>query len=185
MPPSDCFEHHRVGHDVAHNKPNLVSITTYNFKTPGHMYLVEVEKFKHNTYVIKYFLKQHKKNKNRYNLSSNEFKCRPVVITVINILAEILNKNPLSCFAFIGAHTIEKGLPPEPKDNTKRFRVYRRLVENKIGPQTFTHFESQIGSSYLLINNKVEDVEAAKEAITKMFKSEFPELASHNVTPQF
>lgn len=180
--PDDCFEHHLVGRDVAHNKEFLVSIITYNFKTPKYMYLVEVEKFKNNTFVIKYFLKKHKKHKLKYNMLSKEFKARPIVMTIINILIEILAKNKDCSFAFIGANTIDsKSREEESKINTKRFRVYRRLVENKIGPQTFTHFQSVEGSSYLLVNNGLPDVNAAKDRISNMFKKEYPELANVNV----
>ncbi len=149
------------------------------------MYLVEIEKYKHNTFVIKYFLKKHKKNKYRYNLLSGEFKCRPIVMTVINILMDILNRHVAGSFAFIGAHTTNrKGKDLETKNNTKRFRVYRRLVENKIGPKTFTHYQSENGSGYLLINNQLPDVNKAKDNITAMFKREYPELSGLVVTCQ-
>lgn len=105
--PSDCYAFSKVGNDLANSKESLISIITYSFKTPANWYLVEVEKYKQNAFVIKYFLKKHKKHKFRYNLLSNEFKCRPVVMTVINILLEILNKKKLASFAFIGSHTTD------------------------------------------------------------------------------
>jgi hypothetical protein len=147
---ADCYEYHKVGVDKAHNKENLIHVITYNFRSAGNRYLVEIEKYKLNTFVIKYFLQCHKKHKHRYNLLSNEFKCRPVVMTVINILMDVLVRNLECNFAFIGSETIDrKGTVLETKTNTKRFRVYWRLVENKIGAQTFTHFQSENGSSYI------------------------------------
>lgn len=149
------------------------------------MYLVEIEKFKLNTFVIKFFLKKHKKNKHRYNLLSNEYKCRMVVMTIVNILLDVLRTNKDCNFAFIGSNTTDnRGNEKESKNKTKRFRVYRRVVENKIGPKTFSHFQSEQGSSYLLVNNATENVNDTKEKISNMFKREFPQLVNMSLTHQ-
>lgn len=176
------YEFHKVGQSTAYNKKYLVNVITYNFRSPKHLYLVEIEQYRDKTFIIKYFLKKHKKNKHKYNLLSKEFKCRQVVLTVINILYEVLSKHKCCNFGFMGANTTDhSGKELESKDNTKRYRVYRKLVEDRVGPDTFTHYMSDKGSYYLLVHNKHVDVTKVKDQIVEMFRDEFPQLGLLNV----
>jgi hypothetical protein len=53
---------------------------------------------------------------------------------------------------------IKKKNIAEPKNETKRFVVYRQAVQNYFGMETFTHFSDNDASIYLAVSNKNKDV---------------------------
>ena len=63
------------------------------------------------------------------------------------IMRDIYKKNPYASFGFIGSN-----LPNEEKENTKRFRLYSKVVSQVISPIAFEHRLSLKHSAYLLIN---------------------------------
>ncbi|RKD17284.1 hypothetical protein BCY91_03920 [Pelobium manganitolerans] len=170
------FPFSKVGHDRTHNKKYLIEVFTYNFKADRTWYLVEVEHYQHNIYILKFYLKKHKKHPNKYNMMSGEFQCARVIATCLKILLKIYFDNPLASFGFIGANTIQPDRQIyELKSNTKRFRVYQTMLTTKIGKETFTHFHNVSKSTYLMANNLV-DVGKLKKNAEIMFSEEFPEL---------
>ncbi len=62
-------------------------------------------------------------------------------------MTDYFDQNPFASFAIIGANSIG-----ENKENTKRFRVYRRVMQNKFSPVQFNHFVLVKNSCYLMIN---------------------------------
>lgn len=168
----------KVGSDKAHNKKYLNNVITYSFRS-GNYYLVEVEVYSDDIYIIKYYLKRHKSNPLRYNLLTNEQKCGKVVSTCIRIMLSIYQKNPLASFGFLGANTVKTNYE-EPKAITKRFKVYKYAVISLFGFETFTHHQDLEHSTYLMINNKHKDIETIKEKARKMFDDLFPELEADN-----
>jgi hypothetical protein len=166
----------QVGVDKAHNKKYLKEIITYSFRS-GNYYLVEVEVYSYDIYIVKYYLKKNKNNPLRYNLLTNEQKCAKVISTCIRIMLSIYHKNPNASFGFLGAHIVKIDIGyEEPKNITKRFRVYRTAVVRLFGLETFTHHRDFEHSTYLMINNKNKDVDFIKEKAKKMFDDLFPEL---------
>lgn len=80
-------------------------------------------------------------------------------------------------FGFLGSHTFDpKRFYEEGKECTKRFKIYRYAVYNLIGEEYFSHFMEEKNSTYLLINNKHEDVDLIKEQANIMFDTIFPSL---------
>jgi hypothetical protein len=166
----------KVGVDKAHNKKYLKEIITYSFRS-GNYYLVEVEVYSYEIYIIKYYLKKNKSNPLRYNLLTNEQKCAKVISTCIRIMLSIYNENPSASFGFLGAHIVKTDINYiEAKNVTKRFRVYRDAIVRLFGLETFTHHRDFEHSTYLMISNKNKDVEDVKEKAKKMFDDIFPEL---------
>ena len=166
----------RVGVDKAHNKKYLKEIITYTFRS-GNYYIVEVEVYSYDIYIVKYYLKKNKRNPLKYNLLTNEHKCAKVISTCIRIMLSIYNKNPNASFGFLGANIIDrKNGYEESKNITKRFRVYRTSVVRLFGLETFTHHRDFEHSTYLMINNKNKNVDEIKEKARRMFDDLFPEL---------
>ncbi len=175
----DCYyRFNKVGVDKAHNKTYLKEIVTYSFKSNHNYYLVEVEVYRYNVFIIKYFLKKHKHSSLKYNILTNENRCSKVVSTCIRIMLQIHDKNPLASYGFLGANTVksETGYS-EPKRITKRFLVYRRAMYALFGTETFTHFMDLEHSAYLMISNQDDSVDNIKEKAKMMFEDIFPELA--------
>lgn len=166
----------KVGVDKAHNKKYLQEVITYSFRS-GNYYLVEVERYRYDIYIIKYYLKKNKSNPLRFNLLTHEHKCAKVLSTCIRIMLSIYKSNPSASFGFLGAHIVKTDASfVEEKKLTKRFRVYRTAVVRLFGIETFTHHRDFDHSTYLMINNKNKDIELVKEKARKMFDDLFPEL---------
>jgi hypothetical protein len=62
-------------------------------------------------------------------------------------MADLYQKNPYRCFAFIGAASAA-----EAKNDTKRFRLYKKIMEAIFSPQNFKHFQHPKSSAYLMLN---------------------------------
>lgn len=61
----------------------------------------------------------------------------------------IAEKNPWASFGFIG----EQLQTEDSSKNTKRFRVYKCVMENFFSPLNFTHYIKEESSMYLILNN--------------------------------
>lgn len=172
------YQFHKVGVDKAFNKRYLKEVITYNFRSNLHYYLVEVEVYSYDVYIVKYYLKKHKHNPLKYNILTKENRSSKIISTCIRIMVEIHSKNPLASFGFIGANIINKETGyEEPKKITKRFRVYRLAMYALFGTETFTHYADIEHSAYLMISNKVKSLNMVKENAKKMFEDIFPELS--------
>ncbi|GGH03633.1 hypothetical protein [Mucilaginibacter phyllosphaerae] len=166
----------KVGSDKAHNKKHLKEVITYSFRS-GIYYLVEVEVYTDDIYIIKYYLKKHKNNPLKYNLLTGENKCSRIISTCIRIMLSIYTQNKQASFGFLGA-TIIKGDFEEAKQETKRFTVYKSAVIRLFGVETFTHHRDSEHSTYLMVNNRNKDIDAIKDKAKKMFEEIFPSLDS-------
>jgi hypothetical protein len=154
------------------NRKRVEHLTVYSFRTNSYPYLVEVERYPHNIYALKFYRRIHKGNKEKFNLLSNEGKCSCIVATCFSIFLDIHKKNPLASFGFVGSNTIDRAKGNiEPQNQTKRFKVYRRAVFNCFGEETFSHFEDAESSVYLAISNKNESVQEIIDEAKKMLKS--------------
>jgi hypothetical protein len=144
-------------------------LTIYSFRTSKYPYLIEVEKYPHNIYIIKFYRRANKGSKERFNLLTNEGKCSRIVGTCFSIFLDIYNKNPLASFGFVGSHTIDRSKGSiEPKNETKRFKIYRMAVFNYFGEETFSHFEDATNSVYLAISNKNKSVSKISDEASKI-----------------
>lgn len=123
----------------------------YTFKSPkSHQwYWVWVEVYDSNFYAIKFHLKAHRHSDNKYNLLTGFNEVRPVINTCIAIMLEIYKGNPHASFGFIGANMQNESIV-----NTKRFRVYRRLMATYFNENSFEHFFNIKKSTYIMISKK-------------------------------
>lgn len=168
------YEYRRVGYHsgLTINRKFVEHLTIYRFKTSNYVYLVEVECYPQNIYVLKFYQRIHKVNKEKFNLLTNEGRCSRIVGTCFSIFMDIYQKNPLASFGFIGSNTIDKKTGnTEPKSETKRFRIYRLAVISYFGEETFTHFENASNSIYLAISNKNTSVIKIADEANKILES--------------
>ena len=111
---------------------------------------------------------------------TNEHNCPKIVSTCIHILLSVLKSKPLASFGFIGANTIDHANNfVEGKRSTKRFRIYKKAMENLIGQQKFHHSMDQIHSTYLMVNNNNHSVQDIINKAKMMFERIYPELENH------
>ena len=120
-------------------------------------------------YVLKFHLKSHKDSNNKYSLivhhekDNYNFDVSVILNTCINILVDIKNENENASFGFKGSPDLD-GLI----NNTRRYRVYKLLTENKFSTKYFEHIVSKKDSTYLLLN-KNKNVKAMLLDINNMF----------------
>jgi len=81
-------------------------------------------------------------------------------------MVDIYKANPKASFGFIGANSEN-----ESTENTKRYRVYNRLVATKISNELFKHVEDRQTSAYMLVNRKeLEEYPDLIEKIERTFE---------------
>ena len=99
-----------------------------------------------------FHLKEHKDSPRKYHLLTGLNEVRPVVNTCIMIMREIAEKDPLSSFGFIGANS-----EGETTVETKRYRVYQRLINTYFGGETFKHYFFPTYSAYIMLRATVAE----------------------------
>lgn len=110
-------------------------------------YIVTVEQYEENIYCAKFYLQEHKSCIHKFSRFSEQNECSRVIQTVAVILIDLLGKNPFASFLFIGANSIG-----EEKDNTRRYKLYKRIVEQKLSAVKFEHHFIDKYSSYIVLN---------------------------------
>lgn len=159
------------------NYTNL-KVDVYTFKCEfNHIYIVEIEKFERNIYIIQYYLKSHSDSDNRHSLiiskdsKNNKTGAKNFLIvlnTIQDLMFSYLSRNNKASFGFIGAKSISynknnalntKILEILNEDgtynNTQRFRIYRNFIRRYFSTKVFKHIEFKSMSSYLLLNKKM------------------------------
>jgi hypothetical protein len=115
-------------------------------------YIIHVEQYDHYVFGVKFHLKAHKDSDRKYNLLSGLNDPFRVLSTVVRSMKYFSEKFPLASFAFFGAE-----LEGESVDNTKRFRVYRPVMENFFLYDDFEHRLLLQESFYLMLNIQHRD----------------------------
>lgn len=179
---SDLLESYKYTYQ-GNKKDGEYLIDIYAFKSEiiNHQYIIEVINLEYDIYVVQFYLKCHRLSDNRFNLFIPESKSKKesknininnkhvflLLNTLTNLALEIIKKNPLASFGFMGAPTtIEQNYKKNKKNinpdktikETKRFRVYSLYIKRYFPPNTFTHIEYRNSSCYLLQNLKNEKI---------------------------
>jgi hypothetical protein len=138
---------------INHTPPKLIGqdkliehVYSFRGKT-NKRYIAIVEEYDYYVFIVKFCLQERKYHPDRFNLLTNLNECSRVITTIVLIMKDVYTKNPYASFGFVGSN-----LPNEDKENTKRFRLYERVVRQIISPVAFEHRQSAKHSSYLLLN---------------------------------
>ena len=121
-------------------------------------YIVLGEQFDSNVFAVKFYLAEHKFCKHKYRRLTELHECSRVITTVARIIKELSDKNPYASFVFIGANSLNEG-----KEDTKRFRLYSKIIAGLVSPVQFEHHYSKKYSSYFMINRYTEDKDLLKK----------------------
>ncbi|MFN5773798.1 hypothetical protein, partial [Flavobacterium sp.] len=147
------------------NQKNKQKVELYRFKNDfKQIYIVEIFHYQYNVYAVKFYLKNHSDSKRRYNIcykndfiqshgyctgNSNFIK---VLNTILSIVIEIIKKDKLASFGFMGAPKeieLDEELNGENINddctvaNTKRYKVYHLYVRKYFNPQDFEYIDSK------------------------------------------
>ena len=144
--------------------PSGVPELFYRFKSikTNKTYYVHVEMHPNHFYGVKFHLKEHNKNPNKYNIQANLHEARPVVYTCISIMLEIGREDKRSSFGFIGSNTthlidrngggeIYKEASEKLKGAAKRYNLYKRIMLTFFSDDVFEHYQNEEYSTYMLV----------------------------------
>ena len=140
---SFVFVHRSQGCD------GVLRVDLYRFTSikSGLDYFVRVEEYPFNMYAVKFYLKNHRLSDKKYQLLTNTFEVRTIINTCINIMLSVFERNSSASFGFIGSNSDGESIA-----NTKRYRVYSRIIATYFSDTYFMHVENVDKSVYLLIN---------------------------------
>jgi len=145
---TDFFPFTKINHQRRNREDHSYVEHNYTFKGKmGKRYVVIAEQYNYALFAIKFCLCEHKFYPDRFNRLTNFNECSRVITTVGQIIKEVSEVNPIASFVFMGSE-----LPGEEKTNTKRFKLYERIIGNIVSPVKFEHFTSKSKSAYLLLN---------------------------------
>lgn len=127
---------------------DAVPCLLYHFRSTKtrRWYIVRVEEYPNHFYGIKFYLKDDAHSPHKYNRLTGLNEARPVIRTCIAILMNIAEKDTHSSFGFIGAN-----LEGETHNETKRFRVYRRILTSYFSQNVFEHYQIVQQSAYAMV----------------------------------
>lgn len=166
--------------DYPLDRPYLIRILRYTFRIEDKIrsiYLVEIEVYPDNLHVIKFYPKRFKGHKHRFNLLTGDNLASRIIATCVYIIGDILSKNPSANFGFLGSRSMSSNYELiEHRSRTKRFRIYQQACVDYFGPDSFSHYPDPLNSSYLIINNKNEDIKGIVKRSKRMFEEIFPLL---------
>ncbi|PIY07595.1 MAG: hypothetical protein COZ18_16715 [Flexibacter sp. CG_4_10_14_3_um_filter_32_15] len=131
----------------------------------NHKYIIRVEKYEHQVFVIKFYLKNHEQSEKKYQLLSGLNDASRVIATSIAAMIWLYKKDNLSSFGFIGANS-----EGEEIGSTKRFKLYVKLMESFFSSVLFNHKEYEENSAYLLLNKeKSKEYDDLEQIIKELF----------------
>lgn len=150
----------------------LLRVSYYRFRSTKSrlFYIVRVEEYDNHVYGVKFYLKTMQNSKMKYVHLTNTFEPRVIVYSIFQLMLEIFSKDELASFMFIGN-------PDEVDGNhyvTRRYRLYSKLVENRISDSYFKHIRNDNYSLYILANRKqIENNPFFAMQLVKKFSTRF------------
>lgn len=167
------YKYHKCGTVRDCTEP-LKIIHQYTFLTEKkHQYIVNVEQYVYDMFVVKFYLKSHSDSKKKYNHLTGYGNARKIIYTCIQIGFEIFNRNPKASFGFLGSPT-EEEMQTTKLCKTKRFQTYNYYAKFFFSPDNFEHSNDESKSSYIMLNKarKKEDPKLLVKII-KMFEDHY------------
>jgi hypothetical protein len=134
-------EYHEPYTHIAHN---------FSFRgKSGKRYIVVVEQYNYEIFCPKFYLAEHKSNIDKFSKKSKQFECSRVLTTVAEIVKTIYHSNPFGSFLIIGSNSNN-----EDKANSKRYKLYLKIMTQLISPVDFETNTLGKQSALLLLNRK-------------------------------
>jgi hypothetical protein len=151
------------------NNDVLLITHIYTFKNrKNQRYIVNVENYRYNFFVIKFHLKSDTYSKNKYCFQTNTFDAFRILSTCFNILYSIFEKNKLASFGFLCMPS-KNEIIKENKQN-KRYRIYRLKALNYFSGNDFIHIENPIDNAYIIINKHNPEIDLQNKIINMIIE---------------
>jgi hypothetical protein len=169
------YQFTKVGSKRPHNIQSFVKTHIYSFRAEKTRYVVEVEEYSFNIFIIKFYRKSDTMDPLKFNVLTNEFKCSKIIATCVHVLLHIHRNNSNASFGFLGANTIT-GNYEEAKESTQRLNIYKKVMMNLIGDTFFEHHIDIIHSTYLMANKSNVPMDGFVSTVKKLFEEIYPSL---------
>jgi len=147
----------------------------YRVKTSKGNYIMHVEEYINNFYAIKFYPVRFKRHPDKFNIIVKNGALQVVIGTCLRILLEFFLTNPDASFGFIATPTIVEDFI-EDKSNNQRYRIYKQVMQNFFGDQTFAHFADIKTSAYLMVNKSCHSVTDLVREMQEKFSDMYPEI---------
>lgn len=128
--------------------------------------MVHVEEYIGDVFILKFFNNNHRLSKNRYNILTGDNQAPTIISTIFMIMLEIHKEISTASFAFMGSPIIKNG-KKEDTTETKRLRVYKRFIHNRLGEETFEFLQGVDNSIYFIKNKSNFELSHKMEIIGK------------------
>lgn len=133
----------------------IIDLWSFRSNKTKKRYIVEIEGFESQFYGIKFYWKGVEKSPNRYSLLTNDFEPRIIVRSCVEIMLHYYRNNPLASFGFVAAPDLDadvRAIHSQIEHGNRRYTLYKRLMLNWFGTQTFLQVSDTGNTIYLLVN---------------------------------
>lgn len=151
----------------------------YKFRSSvtGYNYILRADYHNEDVFGIKFYAQPHKHSDLKYSKITNRGDVPNILVSCLSVVPILLAQHPKASFGFIGSRTVDKASQRvEGHQNTQRYRIYKKLVKEKIGELTFEHVDYEQLSGYLLLNRAAGDLQIKESAIVDMFTETYNNL---------
>lgn len=164
------------------NKPRHVVSWLYRFKTRlNHTYIVEAHQHDYDLFIIKFYKKNEKLSKHRYNVMYNDFDGWRIMGTCLRVAQDILKHKPEASFGFMGEPTMKECENENSRKVTKRYRVYKQIAVSYFSPDGWDHVWVEEISAYMLFNLEKTTQDLQKRSVA-MLKDLYPDLENISIS---
>lgn len=169
-----------IQREPSNDKSDHLFTLIYKFKSSKNKwnYILRAEYHKGDVFAVKFYAQQHSKSDYKYSKITNNNDVINILVTTAKIIPLLLADYPEASFGFTGARTLdEKSQKVENYEKNQRFRVYRNIITELIGNKTFTHYEYEQISGYLLINNYfLKNITKKEKELVDIFQTNYINL---------
>jgi hypothetical protein len=139
----------------------------YTFKTPKYKYIVHIEQYEYDYYLISFFPKLNKdfyvkqsrlgdmgrEHYDEYSYLTKENIPLQIITLLVSEMKKILKEKPYSSFGYFGDPNIKTG-NDDDLFNTKRVRIYNNIIYNELS-ETHKVISDPTFSGSLILNKDV------------------------------
>lgn len=163
----------------------ITDLWTFKSLKSNKRYIVEVEHFSNHFFGLKFYWKGVADSKDRYSLLTYDYEPRTIVMSCIRIMLNYYHKDAFSSFGFVAAPDLNCRKDSCPN---KRFRLYRNLLLNIFGGQTFIQAYDLNTAVYVLINRKSYDagritIQSLESEISRLYDGDYELVADTQRKP--
>lgn len=159
------FDQHYPFHFIMTERPEgelYQKLHIYTFQGPHQQqYTVHVEVYPMDLYAINFYLQAHSASPHKFQLLTGYFQAPRIIKKCIEVFLALIRNNNEASLCFIGTNEVH--------EETKRFRVYRSVMQNFFSPQYFEHRILEEQSLYFMLNKR-KDIMKLNQVITDIME---------------